>query len=149
MSLIAAENVCVSYGANKVLRDVSLAIEPGEIVTEIRIPPIAPGTRTAFLKQQRIRGHDLAVVNLAGALSPDDGLLRLAVGSCTPTPLVLEPIEITGHSAEAVAEEAERRVAAEISPISDVRASAEYRRAVLPSLVRRLVAGLMNRKGGA
>jgi len=35
MSLIAAENVSVSYGANKVLRDVSLAIEPGEIVTVV------------------------------------------------------------------------------------------------------------------
>jgi CO/xanthine dehydrogenase FAD-binding subunit len=124
-------------------------LEPGEIVTEIVIPPLAPGTRTAFLKQQRIRGHDLAVVNLAGALPPDDGLLRLAVGSCTPTPLLLEPIETAGHSADAVTEEAVRRVAAGISPISDVRASAEYRRAVLPGLVRRLVAGLMTGKGGA
>ena len=35
MSLIAAENVSVSYGANTVLRDVSLAIEPGEIVTVV------------------------------------------------------------------------------------------------------------------
>jgi len=35
MSLIAAENVSVSYGANMVLRDVSLAIEPGEIVTVV------------------------------------------------------------------------------------------------------------------
>ncbi len=33
MSLIAAENISVSYGANTVLRDVSLAVEPGEIVT--------------------------------------------------------------------------------------------------------------------
>jgi CO/xanthine dehydrogenase FAD-binding subunit len=124
-------------------------LELGEIVTEIRIPPIAPGTRTAFLKQQRIRGHDLAVVNLAGALSPGDGLLTLAVGSCTPTPLLLEPIETSGHSLRAVAEEAVRVAGAGISPISDVRASAEYRRAVLPALVRRLVAELMNGKGAA
>ena len=33
MSLIAAEKVSVSYGANTVLRDVSLTVEPGEIVT--------------------------------------------------------------------------------------------------------------------
>lgn len=33
MSLITADNVSVSYGANKVLCDVSLAINPGEIVT--------------------------------------------------------------------------------------------------------------------
>jgi zinc transport system ATP-binding protein len=35
MSLIAAENVCVSYGANKVLRNVSFAIEPAEILTVV------------------------------------------------------------------------------------------------------------------
>ena len=33
MSLIAAEKISVSYGANTVLRDVSLTVEPGEIVT--------------------------------------------------------------------------------------------------------------------
>lgn len=33
MSLIAAQNVSVGYGANIVLRDVSLSVEPGEIVT--------------------------------------------------------------------------------------------------------------------
>lgn len=35
MSLIAAENISVSYGANTVLRDVSLTVEPGEIVTVV------------------------------------------------------------------------------------------------------------------
>ena len=33
MSLISVENLQVRYGANTVLRNVSLAIEPGEIVT--------------------------------------------------------------------------------------------------------------------
>jgi len=35
MSLITAENVSVSFGANAVLHDVSLAVEPGEIVTVV------------------------------------------------------------------------------------------------------------------
>ncbi len=35
MSLITAENVSVSYGANAVLRDVSLSVAPGEIVTVV------------------------------------------------------------------------------------------------------------------
>jgi zinc transport system ATP-binding protein len=35
MSLITAENVSVSFGANTVLHDVSLAVEPGEIVTVV------------------------------------------------------------------------------------------------------------------
>jgi len=35
MSLVSVENISVGYGANTVLRDVSLAIEPGEIVTVV------------------------------------------------------------------------------------------------------------------
>jgi zinc transport system ATP-binding protein len=35
MTLIAARNISVDYGAHKVLHDVSLAVEPGEIVTVV------------------------------------------------------------------------------------------------------------------
>lgn len=124
------------------------ALERGEIATEIRVPSTQTGLRSAFLKQQRLRGHDLAVVNVAGTYAPGTGLLRLALGSCAPTPLALAPIEAKDVSHEAVADEAARAALAAASPISDVRASAEYRRAVLPVLVRRLVADLL-RKGGA
>lgn len=122
-------------------------LEPGEIVTAIRIPALPPGVRTAFLKQQRIRGHDLAVVNMAGALSPDDGILRIAIGSCTPTPLLLDPIETGSHTPEALVDEAVRLAEEGIAPISDVRASAEYRRAIVPVLVQRLVMQLVNGRG--
>ena len=35
MSLVSVEKMSVAYGANTVLRDVSLSIEPGEIVTVV------------------------------------------------------------------------------------------------------------------
>ena len=124
-------------------------LEAGEILAEIRIPSLAAGTRTAFLKQQRIRGHDLAVANLAGALSPSEGTLRIAIGSCSPTPTLLDPIYTTSHSQHAIADEAVRRALAAVSPISDVRASAEYRLAILPVLIRRLIAQLFDAKGDA
>lgn len=122
-------------------------LEAGELVSGIRVPPIPQGTRTAFLKQQRIKGHDLAVVNLAGWLDTKNGQLKLAVGSCTPTPLVLGPIETNGHSIDALRDEMVRLAVESITPISDVRASAEYRRAIVPSLVDRLVRDLL--KGNA
>jgi CO/xanthine dehydrogenase FAD-binding subunit len=122
-------------------------LEPGEILTEIRIPALEPGTRTAFLKQQRIRGHDLAVVNLAGSLIPGEGGLRIAIGSCGPIPILLDPIGTKGHTTDAVATEAVRVATAAISPIDDVRATAAYRHAVLRSLIRRLVTNLLDGKG--
>jgi len=110
----------------------------GEIVTDVRIPALEEGTRTAFLKQQRIRGHDLAVVNVAGSYAPDAETLRVAVGSCAPTPVLLEPIDASG-AVDAVTDRAIELAEAAVSPISDVRASAAYRRAVLPVLLERLI----------
>ncbi len=124
------------------------SLRSDEIVTEVRVPAPEPGLRSGFVKQQRLRGHDLAVVSVAGTYAPAGGVLRLAFGSCAPTPVLVAPIEALRASVEAVADEAVRHVEAAASPISDVRASAEYRRAVLPALVRRLVRDLLA-EGGA
>ncbi len=121
-------------------------LAPGEIVTDVRIPATEGETRTAFLKQRRIRGHDLAVVNVAGAYAPDTGTLKVAVGSCAPTPVLLDPIDASG-AVDAVAGRAIELAEAAVSPISDVRASAAYRRAVLPVLLRRLVDRLLDGGG--
>jgi CO/xanthine dehydrogenase FAD-binding subunit len=120
-----------------------------EIVTDIRVPTPTHRTRTAFLKQQRIRGHDLAVVNVAGSYAPDDKSLKVAVGSCAPTPVLLEPIDTRGTSFESLVDHVIELAERATSPISDVRASAAYRRAVLPVLLRRLVDRLLEEKGGS
>jgi carbon-monoxide dehydrogenase medium subunit len=121
-------------------------LEPDEIVTDIRIPAPTKEVRSAFLKQQRIRGHDLAVVNVAGTYDPATKCLQIAVGSCAPTPVLLEPIAATSAAAT-IADRVVSLAKAATSPISDVRASADYRRAVLPVLVRRLVARLLDGGG--
>jgi len=123
-------------------------LHPGEIVTSITIPDPGTEVRTAFLKQQRIRGHDLAVVNAAVAYTPADGRLQVAIGSCSTTPLTLEPVDVRGVSVQAAVERTVTLAEAAVSPISDVRASAEYRSAVLPALLRRLIERVLDSKGG-
>lgn len=122
-------------------------LRPDEIVSEIRVPAPEPDLRSGFLKQQRLCGHDLAVASAAATYSPGTGILRVAFGSCAPTPILLPPIEAKGASAPAVSDATAQAALAQVRPISDVRASAEYRRDVLPILVRRLVADLLS--GGA
>jgi len=119
-----------------------------EVVTAVRVPPVST-TRTAFLKQQRVKGHDLAILNVAGLYDTESGSLRVAVGSCAVTPVLLPPLPEPVRAdagiddlARALNELAQRSV----SPISDVRASAEYRRALLPVLLRRLVEALLQQK---
>lgn len=126
-----------------------ISLRPAEIVTAVRIPVPERGTRTAFLKQQRIRGHDLAIVNVAGTLALGEGALRVAVGSCAPTPVLLEPVDASGGSVEAIADRIIERAEEATCPISDVRASAAYRSAVLRVLLRRLAERLLDGGGGS
>jgi len=122
-------------------------LKPDEIVAGVRLPE-RTDLRTAFRKQQRIRGHDLAVVNVAGAYSPSAKWLRLAIGSCAPTPVLLDTIEVDSKDTGAFSQHVLKIVRSSVSPISDVRASAEYRRAVLPVLVERILHELLSAEGG-
>ncbi len=125
------------------------SLGPDEVVTDVRIPAPEGGIRTAFLKQQRVRGHDLAVVNVAGSYAPGTKTLKVAIGSCAPTPMLLEPIDASSGSLESIADRVVELAGAAVSPIDDVRASAAYRRAVLPVLLRRLLARLLKGGGGS
>jgi len=120
-----------------------------EVVTAIRVPPVSATTRTAFLKKQRVRGHDLAILNVAGRYDPATGDLRVAIGSCAKTPVLLpslgEPVPADASVPE-LAERLEALAARVTSPISDLRASAEYRRALIPVFLRRLLEALLQKR---
>ncbi len=123
----------------------SLAVD--EVIVSVSLPPPRKHVRSAFVKKQRVRGHDLAVINLAGSLNQDDGALRIAIGSCAATPLLLpidEPIDCNAPIDELVAQINEIAQDA-ISPISDLRGSAEYRRGLVPVFLRRLLTELLER----
>ena len=115
------------------------ARKPDEYVAAVHIPAQSKGTRTLFAKRQRLRGHDLALTNAALLHDPERKHLRLAVGSCSPAPIVLDLDELQGSLD---GEEAARRAMAAIAPITDVRASAEYRTDMTGVLVRRLFQAL-------
>jgi len=97
--------------------------EVSEVVTEVVIPP-SPGTVSAFLKQGRIRGHDLSVVNAAGAIG-DGGDLKMALGAVGTTPLLIEGLDGAGvDDRQKVIDTVLRAIA----PIDDVRGSGLYRK---------------------
>jgi carbon-monoxide dehydrogenase medium subunit len=110
-----------------------------DYIATVHIPAQGTGARTVFRKHQRVRGHDLALANAALLYDPERKRLRLAVGSCSPTPTLLNLDDLL-ESMDA--QEAARRAMREIHPITDVRASAEYRTDMTGVLVRRLFADL-------
>jgi len=115
------------------------ALGPGELVTSVALPLPAEPVGSAFQRMTRRRGVDLATVNLACSVSAD-GVTRFAFGAVGPRAFLLDDDTgtLAGGAADASEEDAIiRRMTAEASPISNVRASREYREAMLLVLSRR------------
>lgn len=110
---------------------------PGELVTRIHVPAPAPGSWSGFLKRKRVRGHDLALANVALLRDPERKRLRMSVGSCNPVPVL---IDLDAMFARPEVERAVALALENVRPIDDVRASIEYRREMVAVMVRRLFA---------
>jgi carbon-monoxide dehydrogenase medium subunit len=102
---------------------------PGEIVVAIDVPP-GPARAGAAYEKLSIVAGDFAIVAVA-AIGRDR--LDIAVGGCGPTPIVVTGVEPSDDALLA----AGRGIAASCDAPSDHRASAAYRRRVLPELLRR------------
>jgi xanthine dehydrogenase small subunit len=118
-----------------------LAKTPEEQVTEIRFPTPLPGDCFNFEKVSKRTHLDIASVNSAAWLRVKDGLItnaRVSAGGVGPVPLYLARtsafLEGRNLSAETVAAAGEV-MQSEISPISDVRGTADYKRLLLRQLL--------------
>lgn len=111
---------------------------PGEIVTAVLFPlPEAP-RGCAFDRITRRRGVDLATCNLALTVSGSE--VVVAFGAVTPKPLVIRVDSGALLDPAAAAEDLEDAfgaLAEHATPISDVRASADYRTAMLSVMTER------------
>ena len=121
------------------------ALQPDELVLRIRMP-LTPGRRTAFRKIGTRRAQAIAKASIVVSWRPGpDGTwhdVRVALGAVADrairAPRTETWLEGRRPSVEA-ADEAARVVAGEITPIDDVRSTAEYRRAVVARVLRRIV----------
>ena len=108
-------------------------LQPDEALERIVVPAASAGARGDYHQLKRINGHDLGIVGVAICLGRN-GDMRLGVSSCAPTPILVEGLS-DSLSAEAVV----GAVMKAISPISDVRATKEYREHMVQTFVRRLL----------
>jgi carbon-monoxide dehydrogenase medium subunit len=101
-------------------------LAPGEIVESIDVQLPTEHTGSAFERLTRRHGVDLAIVNLCCVVR-ESGDARFAFGAVGPRPFVVS------SRTDAPLDD----VLAHARPISDLRASDEYRTAMLPVLARR------------
>ncbi len=131
-----------------------LAKKPSEIVSEIVFPKPSPAARINFEKVSKRKRLDIASVNSAIKITARGRVIQkvnLSVGGVAPIPLFMRRTceflaekEITPETVAQAAVIAQQ----EISPISDVRGSAEYKRLLARQLLFahfvKLFAGYVN-----
>jgi aerobic carbon-monoxide dehydrogenase medium subunit len=120
------------------------ALEEGELLAEVRVPPLPVGSRTAVLEVAQ-RAGDFALAGAACVLTADSKAvtsLRTVVfgSSAAPTRLsqadgTATGAEMTGPLALAIAEEYAR----DITPLEDRHGSADFRRHLTKVMVTRVI----------
>ena len=131
------------------------ARRPGELLTAIRFERLPPASATAFLKAGRRRAMEISVVCVAARLTLDPArerclAARITLGAVAPTTMRARAAEraLEGRPlTDDVLREAGRLAAGECRPISDVRASARYRRLLVETLVPRALRRCLERIG--
>jgi CO/xanthine dehydrogenase FAD-binding subunit len=123
------------------------ALGKGEFLREIVIPIPRADYTPFYHKVGRRKALTIAIASVGALLRMSDGAIeeiRLAAGSVAPTPIRLRRVEerMTGESlTPELIEEARALTADSVSPITDVRASADYRRTVTADLVTSFLEG--------
>jgi xanthine dehydrogenase iron-sulfur cluster and FAD-binding subunit A len=160
MVLDATLEVSQTDGEHVVVREVAVAdfftgfrstvIATGELITAIRIPKLGKQERAIWVKLGLRRAQAISVVHGAIVVGLDGGVVasaKLALGS------VAETVVMVNEFAEALRGKvlddetiiaAAAASAAAVSPISDVRATAEYRTMGIEVLVARALHALAN-----
>jgi carbon-monoxide dehydrogenase medium subunit len=120
------------------------AVEPDEIVACVRLPRGPAGARAHYEKFARVDG-DFAILSVAVVLGFEGGVCshaRLALGAAGPTPIRSDDAD-RALIGRAIDDDAIDRAAAALDarcdPIDDFRGSADYRRRIMPRLVRRAI----------
>jgi CO/xanthine dehydrogenase FAD-binding subunit len=159
--LDAVVTLRASRGASRAVAVADLATGPGrtvatqgELLTSVSVPPTAAGSGSAYIRLEYRRAMEIAVVGAAAIMTIVDGMVRdarIALTAVAPTIVRATEAEEALRGAAPTRETfaaAGRAAAAAARPIDDVRASAEYRRAMLEVVVARVLAAAAARAAG-
>ena len=120
-------------------------VQPGEMVTEIQIPVLPPNTGVYFTKYSQMLG-DYALASVAVSITLDQKKevctnARIGLAGVASAPVrakKAEEVLIGKKITEALFAEAANVATTEISPVSGIEASADYKRDLAGTLLKRV-----------
>jgi aerobic carbon-monoxide dehydrogenase medium subunit len=143
ISVVGSGGPRVIRAADFFLGALSTALEPDEIIVEVRLPAWPERRRWGFQEFARRRG-DFAIAAAAVYYDQDKGgkaaNAHVGIIGVGDTPQRLDAVEavLNGRMVDAVTiAQAETAVASSVNPADDIHASAAYRRALAATMVER------------
>jgi len=128
-------------------------IQPGELLTAITVPRLPPGSRGMWVKLGLRKAQAISVIHMAIVVDLDKpGVVtdaRVAAGSVAPRVVLLPTVTeaLVGHRLdEDTIAAAASAAAAAITPIDDVRATADYRMQTIGTVTSRTLAALRDNR---
>lgn len=129
-------------------------LREGELIVSLFIPAFNLEVPQVFLRHDQRSATDISIVSVALLLNVNDQRIdwgTAAIGAAAPKPFVLGAEEEQHWEGELNAEKLQQLAAmyaAASSPITDIRASEEYRRALVGTYVQRAARLLLNQIEG-
>src|SRR5581483_11875443 len=127
---------------------------PDELLEEVKVPRVPEGTGSSYVRLEYRRQMEIAVVGATAVVRIEAGQVtdaRVAITALSPTIRRVGEAEAallgTDGGSEAL-RSAARAIAAAARPISDVRASADYRSAMAAVIGRRAIEVACGRADG-
>jgi carbon-monoxide dehydrogenase medium subunit len=123
------------------------ALEPGEILIDVKIPYLPANSRSVYLRYSSLSATDWPCLGIAAFMTKVNGRckeLRLALGGMAATPLLISDLEFTADQTfdERIVEKVLSVVDEQISPFSDLRGSEWYKRRMVRLFTKKAIAQL-------
>jgi carbon-monoxide dehydrogenase medium subunit len=118
-------------------------LAPDELVVEVQVPNPPPNSGMVYIKHTIRAAMELAIVGVATMVAFQDGVyseIKIALGAVAPTPIraIRAETVLKGKPfSTKLVKEASETASDEARPISDIRASAEYRKEMVRILSER------------
>lgn len=130
-------------------------LQKGEIVTEINVPPRGEAYDSTYIKYTVRKALELAMAGVAVSLKERNGIcedIRIGLGAVAPVPKrafhaehFLMGKELTQAN---ILKASQIAGIDDCAPISDMRASEEYRREMVKICLKDAILGLIGKQGG-
>jgi carbon-monoxide dehydrogenase medium subunit len=122
-------------------------LEPGEILVDVKVPYMPPGSEAVYLRHSALSANDWPCLGVAAFVSKENGRvreLRLALSGLAATPVSVEGLEFVRDCSldDSVLDRILSVVDEQIAPFSDLRGSEWYKRRMARVFVKRAIAQL-------